>query len=47
MAEINKEAWARMRIKMAAFRPPLPDFNPGDAVEIQVRGQWCRTLKIE
>ena len=37
MAEVNKESWARMQLKMAAFRPPLPDFNPGDAVEIQVR----------
>ena len=35
MAAINSDAVARMAVKMALFRPPLPDFNVGDAIEIE------------
>jgi hypothetical protein len=34
MAEVNLQAWLAMQEKMTRFRPPLPDFRVGDAVEI-------------
>jgi hypothetical protein len=34
MAAVNLQAWLAMQEKMARFRPPLPDFRVGDAVEI-------------
>ena len=37
MAAISRESTARMAQKMMYFRPPMPAFNVGDAVELQVR----------
>jgi hypothetical protein len=34
MAAVREDAIARTFVKMAAFRPPLPDFRVGDAVEV-------------
>lgn len=35
IADIDKEAWARMQLKMKDFRPAFPAFEVGDAVEIE------------
>jgi hypothetical protein len=37
MADITREAAVRMQQKMLYFRPPMPAFRVGDAIEIQVR----------
>lgn len=37
MMDVNREAAVRMQQKMMFFRPPLPVFNVGDAIELQVR----------
>lgn len=34
MAAVTRDAATRMAVKMATFRPPIADFNVGDAVEI-------------
>jgi hypothetical protein len=34
MAAVREDAIARTFVKMAGFRPPLPDFRVGDAVEV-------------
>ena len=34
MAAVREDAVARTFVKMAGFRPPLPDFRVGDAVEV-------------
>lgn len=36
MADVDRDSRLRMKMKLADFRPPLPDFNVGDAVEINV-----------
>ena len=36
MADVNRISWLAMQEKMTRFRPALPAFNVGDAVEIQV-----------
>jgi hypothetical protein len=35
MAAVKRDAVERMFVKMAAFRPPLPSFNVGDAVKVE------------
>ena len=48
MADVTRESWLRMQDKMDATRPQFPQFNVGDAIEIQVGAasaefwyRWC------
>jgi ribosomal protein L19 len=35
MAGVTADAQLRMRVKMAQFRPPMPRFHVGDAIELR------------
>lgn len=43
MGELRTDAWSRMQLKMGGFRPALPAFDVGDAVEIQYASEHTET----
>ena len=43
MLAVRRDAVARMDVKMAGFRPPLPPFNVGDAVKVEYAQELAET----
>ncbi len=46
LASIKADHQERMAAKLATFRPPFPQFDVGDAIELTVSSGLLRTIHI-